>query len=201
MSDEPAARRHDFSEAAEENNDEGENRMAYRSSRVFAVMVPKLRVPSLKWLRATTLIVASAILCCGAALLAAKVHGNREAPNSQVAVAVSGSVYAQPQPSAVPALPGGDKLEGVLITIRPSGFDPRSISRTAERFTLMVDNRSGLDAVTLRLDREGGSRLHDVFVPRQQLDWVQGVDLSPGEYLLSEASHPDWICRITIRPN
>jgi hypothetical protein len=95
---------------------------------------------------------------------------------------------------------GGGGIDGEVITLRPFGFDPSEIARTNGRFTLLVDNRTGLDEVHLRLDREAGGRVHEVRVPRRKLDWVQGVDLPPGRYLLTDANHPDWVCRITITP-
>lgn len=91
-----------------------------------------------------------------------------------------------------------EHLESELVTIRPEGFDPAAITRPKGRFFLFVDNRSGLDAVTLRLDRVAGNRLHDVRVPREKLDWTEMVDLTPGEYLLTEADHLNWVCKITI---
>jgi hypothetical protein len=146
-------------------------------------------------------ILTTALLCAAALLLSSWIYGNLEAANSSALVPISAPTPPAPKSSIVSAMPEGDRVEGEVVTIRSSGFDPKQISRPAERFTLLVDNRSGLAAVNLRLDRVGGSRLHEVLVPREKLDWVQGLDLTPGDYLLTEASRPDWICRITIRPN
>jgi hypothetical protein len=88
--------------------------------------------------------------------------------------------------------------DSVLITIAPGGFDVSQITSPAVPFFLLVENRSGLDEVSLLLDRVAGARLRQVTVPQEQLDWSDLVDLSPGEYVLSERSHPSWICRITI---
>ena len=52
--------------------------------------------------------------------------------------------------------------------------------------------------VDLRLDRVTGNRLRKVKAPSGQLDWTELLDLNPGEYRLTEAKHPDWVCRITI---
>jgi hypothetical protein len=91
-----------------------------------------------------------------------------------------------------------NKIEAELITITPRGFEPAEITRSKGRFLLAVDNRSGLDEVTLRLDRVAGNRLREVNVPRKELDWSEAFDLNPGQYVLSEANHPQWICRLTI---
>lgn len=91
-------------------------------------------------------------------------------------------------------------IGNVLITVRHTGFEPSEITRPAGRVFLLVQNRSGYHEVALRLDREAGSRLHDVRVPRSKLDWLQVVDLQPGRYVLTDAYHPDWACRITVTP-
>lgn len=91
-----------------------------------------------------------------------------------------------------------DRIETELITIRPTGFEPTAISRVQGRFLLAVDNRSGLEEITLRLDRVAGNRLRDVKVSRRKLDWREFVDLQPGRYVLSEAAHPEWTCTVTI---
>lgn len=91
-----------------------------------------------------------------------------------------------------------ERVETELVTIRPTGFEPAEISRVQGRFLLAVDNRAGLEEVTLRLDRVAGNRLRDVKVPRRKLDWREFVDLTPGRYVLSEAAHPEWNCTITI---
>lgn len=91
------------------------------------------------------------------------------------------------------------RVEAEVITIRPIGFEPREITRPKGLFLLAVENRSGLQTVQLRLDREvGGPRLRDVQMPRNRHDWKDAFDLTPGRYVLTEAYHPEWICSITI---
>lgn len=89
-------------------------------------------------------------------------------------------------------------LQSELITITPIGFDPAEVTRPAGRFILAVDNRSGLEEVTLVLRDEGGQELLRERVPRETLDWSSTVNLAPGSYLLSEADHPAWGCRLTL---
>jgi len=108
--------------------------------------------------------------------------------------------------SAVPtaALPSGEQaasgvgLAVVRVTIRPTGFDPAEVTLPRGRFMLAIDNRTGLNELTFRLDREGGSRLHDVRMTREQLAWRKVVDPPPGSYVLTETNHPDWVCRISV---
>jgi hypothetical protein len=91
-----------------------------------------------------------------------------------------------------------ERVEAEIITIRPTGFEPAEITRPAGRFFLTVENRSGLDAVNLRLSSENGNHLRDARMSRDEPDWNDLVDLDPGRYLLTEADHANWVCRITI---
>ena len=99
---------------------------------------------------------------------------------------------------ARPAIQTASKLQAEIITVTPQGFDPPEITRAPGRFILMVENRSGLEAVTVRLDQENGSRLYEKALPQEQPDWSEVVDLQPGTYLVTEADHGDWLARITI---
>ena len=86
------------------------------------------------------------------------------------------------------------------MTVRATGFDPPAITRPQGPFVLEVDNRSGLAAVSLRLDGEAGGRLKEVRVPRSRLDWRGLLDLPPGRYVLTEAEHPDWRFVLSVTP-
>jgi len=100
------------------------------------------------------------------------------------------------QPSASAAQSSQMRTE--LITIRPTGFDPSEIRLTDGQFRIAVDNKSGLDEVTLRLTREGGARMREVRLPPGQLKWREKLDLPDGTYLLTEANHANWRCRIIV---
>lgn len=92
----------------------------------------------------------------------------------------------------------GSALEVELITVTSHGFDPAEIARPAGRFILMLNNQSGQQGVTFRLDQEGGSRVREIALSLEQTEWSEAVDLQPGAYLLTEANHPDWLARIMI---
>lgn len=121
------------------------------------------------------------------------------------AVAWAGLALADSAASAAPAAKregaAQERVEVELITLRPSGFDPPGITRPRGKFILSVENRSGAHEVDLRLDREAGERQHQTRLTRGRLRWGKMVDLPPGRYVLSEANHPDWVCRITITPS
>lgn len=93
---------------------------------------------------------------------------------------------------------GRPRVESEVITLSPTGFNPAEITRPRGRFLILVDNRSELDEVTFRLSRADGHGLREVRRTKEELIWKQLEDLPPGEYLLTEASNPEWVCRITI---
>jgi len=89
-------------------------------------------------------------------------------------------------------------VQALLITIRPSGFDPVEVRRTEGPFLLAVDNRSGLDEVTLYLTGEGGARVREMHLSPERSRWREKIELPPGRYLLTEGAHNNWLCRITV---
>lgn len=99
---------------------------------------------------------------------------------------------------ATPTLQPTQHIEAEVITIRSTGFEPSEITRPKGPFVLAIENRSGLQAMQLRLDSVGVARLLDFQMPKTKHDWNDRLDLPPGKYVLSDAYHPDWACSITI---
>ena len=92
-----------------------------------------------------------------------------------------------------------ERLEAELVVVGPNGFEPAEITRPAGQFLLIVDNRSGLEQVQVRVERvTGRERLHDVGLSKEEFTWNTLLRLPPGDYVLTEASHPDWVCRLTL---
>lgn len=110
------------------------------------------------------------------------------------------SIAASPLPAAQP-LQDEQKVDGViLLTIRPTGFEPAEATLPAGKYLLVVQNRSGLKELTLRLDAASKGRLLEVNTPKGKLDWRRKLNLAPGNYTLTEANNPEWVCRVTITP-
>ena len=88
------------------------------------------------------------------------------------------------------------------LTLTEQGFFPRTFSHPKGRFILVVNNRTRLDELNLTLSRDNGSKgrekQKDAKVPHHQPDWNDEFDLTPGDYVLTEASNPKWECQITI---
>ena len=93
-----------------------------------------------------------------------------------------------------------DRIESEVISILPTGFEPSEITRSRGQFLILIDDRSELDELTLRLTSVAGQRVRELRKTKKEKTVKQLEDLPPGEYLLTEASHPDWVCRIKISP-
>lgn len=107
--------------------------------------------------------------------------------------------FASPTPAPKPS-PPNRKVDGLIVlTLSRFGFEPaNTLERAMGHLMISVLNRSGVRNLNLRLDRVAGSRLRDVNMPIEKGKWEEEIDLAPGEYVLSEANHPNWICRITV---
>jgi hypothetical protein len=109
--------------------------------------------------------------------------------------------YSKPGPGiAAPALDVQNDLEVELITLRPEGFEPLQVTRPKGPFVLVVDDRSGKEDSSLRLQRLQGERLRDVNTNRKKSEWYDLIDLPPGEYVLSDAENPERRCQISLMP-
>jgi hypothetical protein len=102
------------------------------------------------------------------------------------------------QPAAESQQQSEGTTEAEVITIRPTGFEPTEITRPRGEFRLIVQNLSGLDEADLRLSVDGGQVLYEARVPLTNRDWHRTVNPPPGTYLITEAKHPGWSCRVTI---
>jgi hypothetical protein len=118
----------------------------------------------------------------------------------------AGVTSAGPPPVAprgiAPVMPAQSSrgAEVEIVTLSDSGFEPAQITRPAGRFLLAVNDKASLDEVDFVLKRDAGPALHHARVARGGRNWRKTVELAPGAYLLTEADHPDWVCRITITP-
>jgi hypothetical protein len=93
-------------------------------------------------------------------------------------------------------------LTGVeLITVKEHGFEPRQITRRQGLFLFAVDNRSGLEAISLRLEKADGSLVRQMDIHASNPDRRDVLNLPAGDYVLTEAGNPQWLCQITVTPN
>ena len=93
------------------------------------------------------------------------------------------------------------RVEVEILSIQPNGFEPSHITRPSGLFLLAMDNRADVEDLTLRLNRVNRLQepaLLDVTVRRERLNVDEYLDLAPGNYAITEANHPEWVCHITI---
>ncbi len=87
-----------------------------------------------------------------------------------------------------------------LITLRPAGFEPAEITRGKGAFVLFVDDRSGRENSSLVVQRINGGQLRVIGIRRNKSEWNDVLDLTPGSYILRDASNSELRCQITILP-
>jgi len=97
-----------------------------------------------------------------------------------------------------PRVSASQNIEVEVITATPAGFEPTTITRARGPFILALHNRSGDKELVLRLYRVSGEQLHEVRLRTGSRREHQRLDLPTGEYMISEASHPEWRCQLVI---
>ena len=101
---------------------------------------------------------------------------------------------------AAPVASPSPSMEAEVVVVMPDGFQPAAITRPQGSFDLVIENHSGADQVNFNMTLEGGSGTNafEVLMAKAQVSFYSELDLAPGTYDLTEASHPDWLCRVTI---
>jgi hypothetical protein len=90
----------------------------------------------------------------------------------------------------------------IFVTVlRPHGFEPSSVTLDARHFLLTVYNRTGLSLAKLTLapDKIQASALKHVDIVASTPQYTDLLDLTPGTYILTEADHPKWTCKIVVK--
>jgi hypothetical protein len=85
----------------------------------------------------------------------------------------------------------------VQIALSASGFTPAEVTHAAGTFALAVENQDAASEHVLRLRSADGTLLNEVRVQKGAAVWT--VDLAAGQYTLTVADHPDWVCTITVQ--
>lgn len=99
---------------------------------------------------------------------------------------------------AVLASPKGT-IRTERVTAFPHGFEPDEITRPKGAFMLCVDNRAGSEALSLQLTSgTHGGPVYAAPIEKGKSGTNKELSLTPGVYILTEGSHPGWICTITI---
>jgi hypothetical protein len=92
----------------------------------------------------------------------------------------------------------GPRAEALPMQLKAGGFVPREVTRPAGSYYFSIQNVSGAPEITLQLQREGEGKVREVRLTKENRAWRELVRLTPGNYRLTEANHPEWVCRISI---
>lgn len=130
-----------------------------------------------------------AILVLAALAAAALGVGRRFSPAAQP---------EQPQQQEQAEAPREARAE--VFTVTPTGFEPAEATLPAGDYLLVFNNRTGLDDFELRLDREGHGTLRTSRPPHRKRAIHEMLKLTPGSYVVTESSHPEWALRLTVTP-
>lgn len=88
-------------------------------------------------------------------------------------------------------------LDELQIQLGTNGFIPSEVQHAAGTFAIAVDNTGLSGEYTLRLKAADGTVVKEVEVQKGSAAWT--ITLSAGEYRLTEASHAEWSCRISVQ--
>jgi hypothetical protein len=139
------------------------------------------------------------LICSGAMLYGVRAYNRAALATPTAPAATWPAVETQPPPPAGTTHHLADeKPEVSVITLFPQGFHPREITKDQGHLILIVSNNTGLGDVSLNLDKQAGNRLRAARVDSGRPYWGDVFDLPAGVYTLSEESHPEWVCTITI---
>lgn len=99
-----------------------------------------------------------------------------------------------------PSTKASGREKVLLLKVTKQGFEPAAINVPPGQYSLIVHNSSELRSLELGIDRVGGPRLESARTSLEELKWTTRVELSPGEYRVTEANHPNWESRVTVVP-
>ena len=110
-------------------------------------------------------------------------------------VANSGGALNKPTSNAPVVQPR--MQDEVRIELKSSGFDPSEVQHAAGTFAFAIENSTLSGEYTLRLKAEDGTVLKEVQVQKGSSAWT--ITLQAGNYTLTEAGNPQWLCRVTVQ--
>lgn len=87
-----------------------------------------------------------------------------------------------------------------VFALTPEGFEPVEATLPAGNYLLVFNNRTGLDEFALRIERERQGAVSEARSRRRERSLRQMIRLTPGTYVIAEASHPDWTLRLRVTP-
>jgi hypothetical protein len=114
-----------------------------------------------------------------------------------VFVVIGLSTHALTRTAGAMEYASNDIQDELQIQLSVDGFTPGEVQHVAGTFAIAVHNSNVPGEYTLRLKAGDDTVVKEVQVQEGSAAWT--VTLSAGEYTLTEASHPQWQCRITVQ--
>ncbi|MEW6738169.1 MAG: hypothetical protein AB1489_43245 [Acidobacteriota bacterium] len=101
--------------------------------------------------------------------------------------------------AAAPAQAEGEK-QLIVIYSTPEGFEPSEVTARAGESIVMILNRSGIKDLTYSVTLQ--QEQSPIFSATTELgsSALGSVSLTAGEARVTEATHPEWSCRINVTP-
>jgi hypothetical protein len=87
----------------------------------------------------------------------------------------------------------------LTITINNQGMTSASATVSAGIVHLLIENKSNLETLKVRVTREGGAVVREINVSNKQEERATELELAAGQYVISEASNTSWVCHITAQ--
>ena len=101
--------------------------------------------------------------------------------------------------------PQAAKHQVILLHLTDHGFQPSSLSHPMGQTTIIIYNESRTHDIALSVERVNaitaavlGPPVKAAAVAKEQRDYRDSFDFTPGTYELRDTRHPTWSCRLTI---
>jgi hypothetical protein len=76
---------------------------------------------------------------------------------------------------------------------------PANATVSAGIVHLLIENKTNLETLKVRVTREGGALVREINVSNKDEERATELELASGQYVISEASNTSWVCHITAQ--
>lgn len=86
----------------------------------------------------------------------------------------------------------------LAITVSSQGLTPTTATVKAGTTLLTVTNQRTQERVTLRISNQSGELVREIALPDKATVWKTELDLSVGQYVITDTSNAAWSCQLTV---
>lgn len=91
------------------------------------------------------------------------------------------------------------KVPTVWLGARPTGFDQTMVSVSEHRFFLVIRNMTGIAELAYHIVQTSGPKMKDFSIRSDNPQYAAFMDVQPGTYEITEATHPAWTCQLIVK--